>query len=278
MITAGDGKAHVSSADDGVIYAGILGPDCYVCATGNMLAIRMETANKATIDTGSGSMYGRAWRIAIPESVTIQSGTQAQRRNDIIGIRFITSANGEENGRLEVIKGTPTSGAEASDPSVPSSSMLDGATTGWMSLYRIKLDGIAVAEPEPLFNVLAPMSKLQADLAEVRDSVSQTVLVPCAPASGVPANAISVLRYGRVVHVRVVGSLGVRGGMWDAINLASGLPKPDVSEAYAAGIAQGVASPLLLRVDWNGNLGIRGAGVTGWNGGWLFASFTYLSA
>ena len=30
MITAGDGKAHVSSADDGVIYAGILGPDCYV--------------------------------------------------------------------------------------------------------------------------------------------------------------------------------------------------------------------------------------------------------
>ncbi|WP_179185042.1 hypothetical protein, partial [Collinsella vaginalis] len=177
--------------------------------------------------------------------------------------RYTTSGSGGtlvEDVRPVVVRGTATTGTPA-DPSIGSRDL---------PLWRLPIDGVSLGDPE---RVTQPMPTVK----ELWDSISHTTAVPCAPASGVPANAISVIRYGRVVRVKVVGSLGVRGGMWDAINLASGLPKPDSSEVYAAGIAQGVASPLLLRVDWNGNLGIRGAGVTGWNGGWLFASFTYLS-
>lgn len=172
IITAGDGTAHVSSADDGTIYAGIAGNDCYVTGVGDRLSCTMQGANTALVGTGVGIMYGRAFRVAMPEEVTIQSGTQSQRRNDVICAHFTTSSEGHESGELVVLKGTQTSGQEAEDPEIPSGDILDGATEAYMPLWRIPLDGINVGEPEAMFDVLMSMSELQGEIAEVRDSVS----------------------------------------------------------------------------------------------------------
>lgn len=173
IITAGDGTAHVSSADDGTIYAGIAGNECYVTGVGDRLSCTMQGANTALVGTGVGIMYGRAFRVAMPEEVTIQSGTQSQRRNDVICAHFTTSSEGHESGELIVLKGTPTSGQEAEDPEIPSGDILEGATEAYMPLWRIPLDGINVGEPEAMFDVLMSMSELQGEIAEVRDSVSQ---------------------------------------------------------------------------------------------------------
>ena len=173
IITAGDGTAHVSSSDDGAVYAGIVGADCYVTSVGERLSCTMQGANTALVGTGVGFMFGRAFRITIPEEVTIQSGTQSQRRNDIICAHFATSPDGHESGELVVLKGTPTSGAEAEDPEIPSGDILEGSTEAYMPLWRIPLDGINVGEPEAMFDVLLSMSELQGEIAEVRDSVSQ---------------------------------------------------------------------------------------------------------
>ena len=173
IITAGDGTAHVSSADDGTIYAGIAGNECYVTGVGERLSCTMQGANTALVGTGVGIMYGRAFRVAMPEEVTIQSGTQSQRRHDVICAHFTTSSEGHESGELVVLKGTPTSGQEAEDPEIPSGDILDGATEAYMPLWRIPLDGINVGEPEAMFDVLMSMSELQGEIAEVRDSVSQ---------------------------------------------------------------------------------------------------------
>lgn len=177
IITAGDGTAHVSSADDGTIYAGIAGNDCYVTGVGDRLSCTMQGANTALVGTGVGIMYGRAFRVAMPEEVTIQSGTQSQRRNDVICAHFTTSSEGHESGELVVLKGTQTSGQEAEDPEIPSGDILDGATEAYMPLWRIPLDGINVGEPEAMFDVLMSMSELQGEIAEVRDSVSRTAAV-----------------------------------------------------------------------------------------------------
>lgn len=173
IITAGDGTAHVSSADDGTIYAGIAGNACYVTGVGDKLSCTMQGANTALVGTGVGIMYGRAFRVAMPEEVTIQSGTQSQRRHDVICAHFTTSSEGHESGELVVLKGTPTSGQEAEDPEIPSGSILEGATEAYMPLWRIPLDGINVGEPEAMFDVLMSMSELQGEVAEVRDSVSR---------------------------------------------------------------------------------------------------------
>ena len=173
IITAGDGTAHVSSADDGTIYAGIAGNECYVTGVGDRLSCTMRGANTALVGTGVGIMYGRAFRVAMPEEVTIQSGTQSQRRHDVICAHFTTSSEGHESGELVVLKGTPTSGQEAEDPEIPSGDILEGATEAYMPLWRIPIDGINVGEPEAMFDVLMSMSELQGEIAEVRDSVSQ---------------------------------------------------------------------------------------------------------
>lgn len=173
IITAGDGTAHVSSADDGTIYAGIAGNECYVTGVGDRLSCTMQGANTALVGTGVGIMYGRAFRVAMPEEVTIQSGTQSQRRHDVICAHFTTSSEGHESGELVVLRGTPTSGQEAEDPEIPSGDILEGATEAYMPLWRIPLDGINVGEPEAMFDVLMSMSELQGEIAEVRDSVSQ---------------------------------------------------------------------------------------------------------
>ena len=174
IITAGDGTAHVSSADDGTIYAGIAGNECYVTGVGDRLSCTMQGANTAMVGTGVGIMYGRAFRVAMPEEVTIQSGTQSQRRHDVICAHFTTSSEGHESGELVVLKGTPTSGQEAEDPEIPSGDILEGATEAYMPLWRIPFDGINVGEPEAMFDVLMSMSELQGEIAEVRDSVSRT--------------------------------------------------------------------------------------------------------
>lgn len=173
IITAGDGTAHVSSADDGAIYAGIMGQECYVTGIGDKLSCTMQSANKALVGTGVGCMYGRMLRVTTPEEVTIESGTQNQRRNDIICARFTTSAEGSESGGLVVLKGTSTSDLEAEDPEIPGGDILEGATEAYMPLWRIPIDGINAGEPEPLFSVLLPMAELQTGLGELRDSVSQ---------------------------------------------------------------------------------------------------------
>lgn len=169
-ITAGDGTTHVSSADDRELYAGIVGAGCYVCKTGNQLKCTMQTANKAIIGTGAGFMYGTGFRNSSAEEVTIKSGTQAQRRNDIICVHFATDSAGNETAELAVLEGKSTTAAAATDPDIPAGNLLDGATEAWMPLWRIPLDGITVGEPVALFDILVPA-------AEVWDSVSRTVTV-----------------------------------------------------------------------------------------------------
>lgn len=183
-ITAGDGTTHVSSADDRELYAGIVGAGCYVCKTGNQLKCTMQTANKAIIGTGAGFMYGTGFRNSSAEEVTIKSGTQAQRRNDIICVHFATDSAGNETAELAVLEGKSTTAAAATDPDIPAGNLLDGATEAWMPLWRIPLDGITVGEPVALFDILVPA-------AEVWDSVSQT--------NHARVGDVSFMRVGRVV-------------------------------------------------------------------------------
>lgn len=185
-ITAGDGTAHVSSADDGAIYAGIVGTECYVSDIGDKLSCTMQSANTALIGTGLGILNGRWFRVTTPEEVTIESGTQNQRRNDIICAHFETSEDGKEGGGLVVVKGTPTSGTDAEDPEIPTGDILDGATDAYMPLWRIPIDGINAGDPEPLFSVLVPY-------ADFRDSVSQV--------DTWDSSVIHAQRCGRVVTV-----------------------------------------------------------------------------
>lgn len=154
-VTCVDGQGaapHITGADKGRLHAGIFGEKSIVLAVGKRLAASQDSANKVTIATGDASIHGRQVSVTTPESVTITSGTQGQNRNDFICLKYERNAQSIESAKLEVLRGTPTTG-EARDPSVPAGNVLNGDAQDYFPLYRVKLNGVVASKPEQLFMV-----------------------------------------------------------------------------------------------------------------------------
>lgn len=175
-ITAGNGKNHITSADDAEIFASLVGGESCVMQRGDMFKCTVETANKATIGTGLGFIHGHAFRCEVPESVVIKSGSQGFKRNDIIGVRWTTDSLGNESIALEIIQGTPAT-INPTDPETPSGNLLNGDRSAWFSLWRIKIDGITVGTPEKMFSevnsylgMMTPKVLFTGDFAQTKSS------------------------------------------------------------------------------------------------------------
>ena len=154
LIDGHAGSAHISGDDLGNFKAGLAGLDGCVLATDSKLAATLDSANSVTINTGAAIMptSGRHVRVTAPESVTIESGTQGQNRNDLIVLRATTADDDAtvETAALVVIKGTATTGT-AADPDIQA---------GDLKLYRVSLSGISVATPVAQFSVLTPLDDI----------------------------------------------------------------------------------------------------------------------
>lgn len=167
LMTGATGEQNIQAVDDRECLAGVTGLDSYVFPTAGKLAATLTDSNTLTIGTGAGSLQGARFRCPTTTAVTIKSGTQAQYRRDIVGLRFSRASTGKESLSFEVLTGTPASTeAGAEDPAYDEGDLLAGDAEAFMPLYRVKLSGINVGEPEAMFSVLTP-------LADLRDSVSQ---------------------------------------------------------------------------------------------------------
>lgn len=153
-----DGKAgslHISSSDKAIIHQAKFYDGSVVYRWGGDLNCTMQSANKAVVATGMGSIQGLDFHITDAETVTIDSGSAGLKRNDIIVAHYSRNASsGVETVKIEVIKGMPSSGT-AYDPTVPSGKILSGDLDAYMPLWRIPLDGITVGTPVQLFTLRA---------------------------------------------------------------------------------------------------------------------------
>ena len=153
------GTPHIDGADLAALNQGCFGAGDYVFDYGDDLKATMTTANQVTIGTGALVSKGRRAVNLSAQSLTVQSGTQGQKRNDLVVARY-SKESGEpiEAMTLAVVKGTPVSYGEAADPSV---------TANDMKLWRIPIDGITPGTPVQLFETIPSIDSL-------RDSVSQS--------------------------------------------------------------------------------------------------------
>lgn len=135
------GEKHISSEDLAVFNQALYGRSEAVLPWGNRFACTMSTANRATVGTGAGMVGGKRFWAKTPTEVTVSSGTQAQRRNDVIVARYASTSEGIESVSLAVVRGTPSSGAP-SDPALQ---------PGDLALWRIPLNGVAVGTPQRMF-------------------------------------------------------------------------------------------------------------------------------
>ena len=167
LMDGATGSKHISSEDWTVFNEATYGASEAVFDWGNRFKLTMSTANAGTLATGAGLVDGKRVWIKSPESITVTSGSQGMKRNDVVGIRYETYQSGSttlERPVVEVVKGTPNA-TTATDPAIPDK---------FLALWRVPLDGIAVGEPVALFDVMQSIQGF-------RDSVS------IAPADGIEA-------------------------------------------------------------------------------------------
>lgn len=186
LIDGKTGVPHISSADMGTIHQAVRGTGSFVLSFGQDLSCTVQDANHVVIGTGAASLQGLDWTLSAPGTLTLQSGTQSAKRNDIVVAHYHRDTSGVETVNLEVITGTETSGTPA-DPTIPSGIILEGVTDAYMPLWRIPIDGTTVGTPVSLFETLPSL----------RDSVTRVATgsykVPFSD------NSLALTRVGSVV-------------------------------------------------------------------------------
>ena len=164
LVTGRWGETHVTSAQAGNFNSGIVGDGCYVMSG---LDATMTNANTCHISPGFGSFNGRDFEVpAGGIDLTIDNGTQAQYRNDLVVVRYALEPSSQtESAELVVVKGAPAA-SEPADPAINEGSILDGDSPVDMPLWRIPLDGITVGDPVRLFQTVAPLADAQPETGE----------------------------------------------------------------------------------------------------------------
>lgn len=150
------GTKHISSDDLAALNTATVGKADCVLDYGNDFSLTMASANAATLGTGVGMVGGKRFWNQAPVQLTVESGAQGQKRNDLVVARYSKTTEGIESIEPVVIKGTPTTGTPA-DPAT---------TANDLKLWRVPLNGITVGTPVKLFSTVTP-------LATLGDSVSQ---------------------------------------------------------------------------------------------------------
>lgn len=164
----GGDDPHVESKHDALMHAAMLGRGGYILKTRNWtMKPTAKDANNITIPAWDLVVEGRQIYIAAPTDVNIQSGSQGQKRRDLIVARYaLNSGTGVETVTLEAIKGKP-SAATPADPGIETGSIIGGAIVSDLPLCRVNLDGITITSIDTLVNVMQP-------LEDVWDSLTHT--------------------------------------------------------------------------------------------------------
>lgn len=203
------GTKHISSDDLAALNTATVGKADCVLDYGDDFALTMASANSATLGTGVGMVGGKRFWNQAATSLTIQSGTQGQKRNDLVVARYAKTSAGIESITPVVIKGTPSADA-AADPEV---------TANDLKLWRIPLDGINAGAPVKLFDTVAPLASLGQTSYAVSSSDGRISVDVCTDCGGI---------------VFMAGRINAYEGGWLSATL-TGCPKAK----YQAGIVFG---------------------------------------
>lgn len=154
LVTAHKNEPHITAENQGALNTEIFGNNDFVFDAGRSLEASAISNNLVRIYDGRGMMEGRFFELdqGDYEDVTIENGTQGQKRIDLIVARYSKDNQSLiETIAFEVIKGTPSS--TPVQPSYNDGSILEGDTLVDFPLYAIHLDGITIDDIEQLFEI-----------------------------------------------------------------------------------------------------------------------------
>lgn len=249
----GGDDPHVESKHDALMHAAMLGRGGYILKTRNWtMKPTAKDANNITIPAWDLVVEGRQVYIAAPTDVNIQSGSQGQKRRDLIVARYaLNSGTGVETVTLEVIKGVPSSGTPA-DPGIETGSIIGGAIVSDLPLCRVNLDGITITSIDTLVNVMQP-------LEDVWDSLTRTDVTTLISGN---YGTVNGYRSGPMVTLRIDWKLSASGS-WNNGTFGT-LPeswRPPMDLNFSYGGRDG-ANQKTINVNANGTMTYANQGGT----------------
>ena len=249
----GGDDPHVESKHDALMHAAMLGRGGYILKTRNWtMKPTAKDANNITIPAWDLVVEGRQIYIAAPTDVNIQSGSQGQKRRDLIVARYaLNSGTGVETVTLEAIKGKP-SAATPADPGIETGSIIGGAIVSDLPLCRVNLDGITITSIDTLVNVMQP-------LEDVWDSLTQTEVLTLINST---YGTVKGYRRGSLVTLRIDWKSSASGA-WNTGNFGT-LPeswRPPMDLNFSYGGRDG-ANQKIINVNTNGTMTYANQGGT----------------
>lgn len=231
------GQRHISSDDLAALNTAVIGTADCVLHYGDDFKLTMASANSATLGTGVGMVGGRRFWNQAPTSLTIQSGTQGQKRNDLVVARYEKTSAGIESITPVVIKGTPTTGTPA-DPE---------ATANDLKLWRIPLDGINAGTPVILAHILLPLS---AAISGVNQALSDSGWYPVYKDENID---IRVRRFNQTVFINGKVRAYPITTSWKAITTLPLRYRPNL-QTYFAGASTDGNNVVQMNIETDGVL------------------------
>lgn len=155
LITGLKTTADIQSEDDGARIYGTISTGDIVLDVGEKFNYEIKSNNCVRIKSGEIIMQGRHIRQepSTYTDLTIENGTQGQKRNDIIVLRYTKSSDTEvENAELAVIEGMPSE--SATDPAITEGDIFGGDLIHEMALYRVSINGLNISSVTKMFRIM----------------------------------------------------------------------------------------------------------------------------
>ena len=154
--------ADISAANFAAMLHGVIGKSGIVKAF-NDLACTKLTDNSVQVDSGVYSLKGFMLHVEAGTAITltIDSGTAGQKRNDLVVAELIKNGGGGgiDTLQFKVIKGTSTSGTPV-DPTLTQQDVNATGITRQEALCRVSLDGVTVTAVTMMADIIDNLSTI----------------------------------------------------------------------------------------------------------------------
>lgn len=154
--------ADISAANFAAMLHGVIGKSGIVKAF-NDLACTKLTDNSVQVDSGVYSLKGFMLHVEAGTAITltIDSGTAGQKRNDLVVAELVKNGGGGgiDTLQFKVIKGTSTSGTPV-DPTLTQQDVNATGVTRQEALCRVSLDGVAITAVTMMADIIDNLSSI----------------------------------------------------------------------------------------------------------------------
>ena len=175
VVTAKQGKPHVTADQQALMQAGMMGRGRYALDALNNLACTMTDSNTLTVDTGGLMVDGRWVVNEAQTSFAIANGSQAQFRKDLAVLEItVDPSTGVTSLEEKVLQGTTAATeAAAADPTYDPGDLYTGLTAV-VPIARITLNGLTPT-CEALLPSVADLKTISEQTKKLGDSVSRAL-------------------------------------------------------------------------------------------------------